>query len=152
MEEDNFTIKICPRCAQTATCEAEKDSFCSFCEEPMLDTGTSEDEWAMKAIKGGNTLIVWETLQLEKIKSNPKFSQALYEKRLEIEKAEHDEGVRKALEARKGLATTVSCPYCHSTNVKKVGTSGRVLSILTLGLASGKVGKQWHCRSCGSDF
>ena len=46
----------------------------------------------------------------------------------------------------------VECPYCHSTNTKKISGSSRVASFLTFGLASKKVGKQWHCNKCGSDF
>lgn len=146
------SVKMCTRCGKIGISPYNFESKCSFCEEIMVDTGINDEEYGDMLCSDSNKFIVWETLQLEKIKSNPKFSQALYEKRLEIEKAEHDEGVRKALEARKGLGTTVSCPYCHSNNVKKVGTSGRLLSVFTFGLASGKVGKQWHCRSCGSDF
>ena len=47
---------------------------------------------------------------------------------------------------------TITCPYCQSTNVSKIGTLGRMASIGFWGLASGKVGKQWHCKKCGSDF
>ncbi len=49
-------------------------------------------------------------------------------------------------------APTVECPYCHSTNTKKISTLGRVFSTEFLGLGSGKVGKQWHCNKCNSDF
>lgn len=44
------------------------------------------------------------------------------------------------------------CPYCHSTNTKKIGLGGRMLSVGTLGLAGSKIGKQWHCNKCKSDF
>lgn len=47
---------------------------------------------------------------------------------------------------------TVECPYCHSTNTKKISTFGRVFSTEFLGLGSSKVGKQWHCNNCNSDF
>lgn len=49
-------------------------------------------------------------------------------------------------------APTVECPYCHSTNTKKISTFGRTLSTEFLGLGSSKVGKQWHCNKCNSDF
>lgn len=45
-----------------------------------------------------------------------------------------------------------TCPYCKSTNIKKISTSSRMLSTGFWGLGSGKVGKQWHCNQCGSDF
>lgn len=44
------------------------------------------------------------------------------------------------------------CPYCKSTNVKKIGTGGRLLSTATFGIAGSKMGKQWHCNNCKSDF
>lgn len=46
---------------------------------------------------------------------------------------------------------TIQCPYCNSTNTTKIGTTSRMFSTLMLGLG-GKVGKQWHCRDCNSDF
>ena len=46
----------------------------------------------------------------------------------------------------------VECPYCHSTNTSKIGTVNRMVSTGMFGIASKKIGKQWHCNSCGSDF
>lgn len=47
---------------------------------------------------------------------------------------------------------TITCPYCQSTDTKKITTTGRMFSMGFFGLASGKVGKQWHCNKCKSDF
>lgn len=44
------------------------------------------------------------------------------------------------------------CPYCNSTNLKKIGVGSRMISAGTLGLAGSKIGKQWHCNNCKSDF
>lgn len=46
----------------------------------------------------------------------------------------------------------ITCPYCHSTNTKKIGQISRAASIGFWGIASKKIGKQWHCENCGSDF
>lgn len=46
----------------------------------------------------------------------------------------------------------VTCPYCNSTNTKKISTASRAGSILGFGILSKKIGKQWHCNNCGSDF
>jgi len=46
----------------------------------------------------------------------------------------------------------ITCPYCKSTNTKKISGASRFISTGIFGLASGKVGKQWHCNSCKSDF
>lgn len=47
---------------------------------------------------------------------------------------------------------TVTCPYCQSTNTKKISGTSRFMSTGIFGLASGKIGKQWHCNNCKSDF
>jgi len=46
----------------------------------------------------------------------------------------------------------VTCPYCHSTNCTKISGLNRAVSIGFWGLMSKKIGKQWHCNGCGSDF
>lgn len=46
----------------------------------------------------------------------------------------------------------VKCPYCQSNNVKKITTVNRAVSTGMVGIASSKIGKQWHCNSCKSDF
>lgn len=46
----------------------------------------------------------------------------------------------------------VSCPYCNSTRVKKIGALNRFASLGFFGIASSKIGKQWTCQSCGTNF
>lgn len=46
----------------------------------------------------------------------------------------------------------VICPYCKSTNTEKISTVSRAVSVSLVGAASGKIGKQWHCKNCGSNF
>jgi len=47
---------------------------------------------------------------------------------------------------------SIICPYCNSNNIYKISTVSRLLSTGLFGLGSGKIGKQWHCNNCGSDF
>lgn len=44
------------------------------------------------------------------------------------------------------------CPYCNSTNTTKITVAKRSVSTYLFGLGSSKVGKQWHCNNCKSDF
>ena len=47
----------------------------------------------------------------------------------------------------------IECPYCHSTNTKKISTASKAGNIALLGIFSiDKVTKQWHCNNCKSDF
>lgn len=49
-------------------------------------------------------------------------------------------------------SNTLKCPYCESTKVTKISTVNRMVSTSMVGIASKKIGKQWHCNNCGSDF
>lgn len=46
----------------------------------------------------------------------------------------------------------VHCPYCNSTNVNRISSTKKVMSIIGFGILSNKIGKQWHCNNCKSDF
>ena len=47
---------------------------------------------------------------------------------------------------------TIACPYCQSTDTKKISGGSRWLSTGLFGIASSKIGKQWYCNKCKSDF
>lgn len=66
----------------------------------------------------------------------------------------YQESLRKQSNPGEPVVTmpVVGCLYYHSTNAKKITTTGRMMSIGFFGFASNKFGKQWHCNQCGSDF
>lgn len=48
---------------------------------------------------------------------------------------------------------TITCPYCQSTNTRKISGLSKAGSVALWGIfALGKTTKQWHCNNCGSDF
>lgn len=47
----------------------------------------------------------------------------------------------------------VHCPYCDSTNIKKITTGSKVAHTALFGIFSmSRNSKQWHCNDCKSDF
>lgn len=52
---------------------------------------------------------------------------------------------KKAKEEEERRKNLVCCPYCKSTNTKRLGTFGRLTHF-------NAVGKQWHCNNCKSNF
>ena len=43
---------------------------------------------------------------------------------------------------------TPKCPTCGSTNIKRITTANRAVSVLTLGILSSKIGKNYECLDC----
>lgn len=68
-------------------------------------------------------------------------------RRIKREKELHEKTqARKAYEASHPKP---KCPTCGSTNVEKISTINRAVSIGVAGLASDKIGKQFYCKNCG---
>lgn len=42
-----------------------------------------------------------------------------------------------------------TCPTCSSTNVQKIGTGERAVSVAMLGIFSKKINKSFKCKNCG---
>ena len=71
----------------------------------------------------------------------------------EQEQEEKERAIARALSAEyEERHPHVPCPYCHSANTEKISTMSRAVSVSLVGAASGKIGKQWHCKQCGSNF
>ena len=75
------------------------------------------------------------------------------------ETQEHIEFIEKASAERQqnydkshGNPKLVKCPYCGSTSCNKIGNIKRSLSVALFGIGSSKLGKQWHCNNCGSEW
>lgn len=82
------------------------------------------------------------------IMNQPEFDMDLLKKRT---KEEGDDDLEIIYDKNNPLIT-VECPYCHCNDTKKIKTTGRVFSTGLFGFGSGKIGKQWHCNTCKSDF
>lgn len=47
----------------------------------------------------------------------------------------------------------IKCPYCHSTDTKKITNTSKAVHTTLFGIFSiGRNSKQWHCNKCSSDF
>lgn len=94
----------------------------------------------------------------EYIKNSPEFDQRLYEDREKeaILHADDFEKYNSALNHGKAILEERShqpkCPYCGSTNISKISTMNRAVSVGLLGLASSKIGKTHKCNKCGSTW
>lgn len=52
----------------------------------------------------------------------------------------------------KNNSTGPKCPICRSSNITKISTVGRTVSVGLFGLGSSSVGKTMHCLSCNYKF
>lgn len=58
------------------------------------------------------------------------------------------EVVKRQEQRAREEALKPKCPQCNSTNIEKISTTDRAVSVAMVGVASGKIGKQYKCKNC----
>jgi len=144
-------VKICPKCRgiypdDLNLCDScsielfDKKSFYEIYYE-LLDMTEKqrrdhryEDRYEVICKYQFNSDYNYEEFQAE--------TEKMYER---IKKNQIQQSVKPAVNIPK-------CPTCGSTNVKKITLLNRAVSIGMLGLLSGKIGKNYECKDCGSKW
>lgn len=151
---DTKKLMICPKCAHTyAGFGNDSDPIyikCKFCSTNIVQTDL---EWLTysKIYYENNYNILEEKLANQY--GNNQFSQEAYEHRLAmIQQENKDQNKRNIQVDQVPQKPQIICPYCNSTNIKKLSFTKKAISIGGLGILSNKIGKQWHCNNCKSDF
>ena len=75
----------------------------------------------------------------------------LKQKEIESRNSINRQQIKKLI--AKSESPKITCPYCQSTNTKKISSLSKAVNVGLFGIfALGKTTKQWHCEKCGSDF
>ena len=144
----------CKRCGRICISDesCKKCDRCGAAAYPVPQKYWDEDDVIMRDEQQ-------ELLREELVKTSPVYDEYLFNHRDDGREGEWERSQaalargRAILEGRDiGNRFRIECPYCHATNVRKVSLAGRAVSAGIFGLGSKKIGKQWHCNKCGSDF
>ena len=152
---ENFLI--CPKCAYGYYRYYDFDPphiKCEYCGEIIIETNIDVIKMRKLAVPA-NTHNQYEEECIKIAKPLGIFDQNAFNERRKMEHEEYLEVCQyldKHQSSSQQPSTQVTCPYCKSTNTKKISAAGRAGSILGFGIFSKKLGKQWHCNDCGSDF
>lgn len=138
--------QYCPVCGAIDELELDK---CRYCKSQLIRTDVECDMFDYwDNIEEINKMLY----KKYNIANNPKYDLKAVQKRLDDEKENLSLAHSSATDPTLRGNNLVSCPYCKSTNVRKIGMVSRGVSVGLFGLASKKIGKQWHCNQCRSDF
>lgn len=151
------TKKVCKSCGAISF---NKEDICPICNIPLITvsffTGRKIDNLGGEDRNKYIEEITGQKLDPIMIQKRKDYLKKSYEEQKEI----LQKRIRKSEEAKineyqqKYLAEhNIECPYCHSTNTKKISIGSKVTHTALFGVFSiGKNSKQWHCNSCKSDF
>ena len=130
-----FILHYCDKCGafQQAWTNNSNGLYCAVCGEGQIKPVPKE----YTTLQIGTTIDKNKEQEfIEKyIKSSSNFDQYLFDHKNEI-REEKNRPIRAALEANKVTYNQPKCPYCGSTNISKIITLNRAVSVGLLGLAS----------------
>lgn len=131
----------------------QKDTFCEICNnklKPVPNEYFEDPNFKILLSKK-----MKQKLLEELVFTSPNFDQYYFDNAINIKglrDAEFDAKMAHGKAILEEQSKRVTCSYCGSSNVKKIGLLNRAVSTELWGLGSKKIGKQWHCNNCGSDF
>lgn len=133
-----MALIICPECGKSIS---DKAKFCVHCGCPMEEIQNS-----INISQNIDNVPEWQCplCGVTNAGSDPTC------KVCGFNKPEHELKVETAAK-RKQIPSSVCCPNCGSTNVKKISATKRLFSAELFGLASSSIGKQFQCmeKNCG---
>ena len=150
------TKKICKSCGAISF---NKEDICPVCNIPLITvpffTGRKIDNLGGEDRDKYIEEITGQKLNPIMVQKRKDYLKKIYKEQKEI----LQKRIRKSEESRineyqqKYLAEhNIHCPYCNSTNVTKIDTVNRAVSVGMFGLASSKIGKTHKCNDCGSTW
>ena len=120
----------------------EHDYFCDNCMQPY-GFPEKDDSALFVCPVCKSTLSYWVSVEID---DNTKL----------VTKKWWDEERQKSHPENKSFkpsTPTITCPYCKSTNTKKISGLSKAVSVGIFGIfALGKTTKQFHCNNCKADF
>lgn len=143
-------LSYCKKCGRILYDMLELQTKCDVCNSEAYEVPCDYIENFRWRDRDGKQALIEEL-----VKTSPEFDQYLFEHKDEILKKQSDEFNAKMAFGKNILEEKrrkVTCHYCGSTNVRRIGLVSRMVSTELWGLGSRKIGKQWHCNNCGSDF
>lgn len=108
-----------------------------------------------------NSYIEEYIMDIKRISNDPDFIQAMtklhdedpIEYQLKMSQFKANLKQQESSKVKEEDNNTPHCPYCNSTNTKKITTGSKVAHTALFGIFSmGRNSKQWHCNNCKSDF
>lgn len=135
-------VRYCPKCGNIEMWQPELVPVCEYCKSELIAT-----EYILKdVIEHGDVKPEIRKAIFEKyIKDNPMYSEEAVKQR---EEKEYRNRLNMPSSYKSKESNKPKCPTCGSTNVKRITTANRAVSVLTLGILSGKIGKNYECLDC----
>lgn len=132
-------MKICENCGTISEFSEGKCKNCN--NSKIIDLGKTTEEW-FKLNSNQKESIIKNVLSLSD-ETYDLIQEAWRNNKKSIQPT------ARPISSRSSQQTNIpKCPTCGSTNIKRITTANRAVSVLTLGILSEKIGKNYECLDC----
>lgn len=131
---------VCPKCAWLTCGVPNTTEKCIHCQTIMLQT---QYDYVTTSVSDD-----------EKIREEYVYNNEMYDPKAKEQAELNFQKMMNRIDANIAkeqaiMANQPKCPTCSSTNVSKISTLNRAVSVGVFGLLSGKIGKSYECKNCG---
>ena len=126
--------------------KSNNEYICPYCNNKLVDTLITENEFDLiEDVSDSDRQFLEAMIELKK--NDP------IEYQLKMSQFKANLKQQEQVQGSRAEENTIHCPYCNSTNVKKITTTSKAVHTAIFGIFSmGRNSKQWHCNDCKSDF
>lgn len=126
--------------------KSNNEYICPYCNNKLVDTLITENEFNLiEDVSDSDRQFLEAMIELKK--NDP------IEYQLKMSQFKVNLKQQEQVQESRAEENTIHCPYCNSTNVKKITTTSKAVHTAIFGIFSmGRNSKQWHCNDCKSDF
>lgn len=145
----NINDVLIPRCVENGKCPICRHELHETQQDASYFNGRTEKSMPTYEDVVRNKYLKNATFDKDKAIKRAKKERDKYEQQLNAFK-----NVSKKTEQNQFVSkSVVECPYCHSTNTKKITNTSKAVHTAIFGIFSmSRNSKQWHCNECNSDF
>lgn len=146
-------MKRCPNCKMIYNDDV---FYCFRCNYRLKTTEATEEELKSLNLSSGNEKLICPMCKKKydvSIKKCPDCGVYLssIKRNLNPPMNKQDSNIVK-ISAEQHSSNIPKCPTCGSTNIKRITTLNRAVSIGVFGILSGKIGKNYECLNCKSKW
>ena len=155
-----MSLIICPECEKEIS---DKSETCIHCGYPLINYTckindkeynlkdelsmvlVNNDDWikAIGSLRRKTYLTLSDGKKLIELMKSTKSVPNIYIPKHPLEDRKYENKT----------SNVIICPYCHSTDTKKITNTSKAVHTVLFGIFSiSRNNKQWHCNNCGSDF
>lgn len=138
-------IKRCVKCSRVGRFSPEFTKCRKCGEDTLIATSMTDEEFCIlcDVAPKNNELC---SLMIDLKEKDP------IEYQLKMSQFKTQVQQQESIKNQQSEQLKVHCPYCNSTNVKKISGTERVASVAMMGIFSKKINKSFKCNACGGTF